>query len=81
MLRPRVIGRDGWQVNLPGGPLTLLQIPIGIVDLSCCAAAMYMLMPDQPNLGFATVAVVFVAATLLASPATHRAALACSTPP
>jgi len=60
-----VIGRDGWQVTLPGGPLTLLQIGIGIVDLSCCAAAMYVLMPDEPNLGFVTVAVIFVAATLL----------------
>jgi len=64
-LKPRVIGRDGWQVTLPGGPLTLLQIGIGIVDLSCCAAAMYMLLPDEPNLGFVTVAVIFVAATLL----------------
>src|SRR5271154_467198 len=64
-LKPRVIGRDGWQVTLPGGPLTLLQIGIGIVDLSCCAAAMYVLMPDEPNLGFVTVAVIFVAATLL----------------
>src|ERR1700722_12733695 len=39
-VKPRVIGRDGWQVTLPGGPLTLLQIAIGIVDLGCCAAAM-----------------------------------------
>lgn len=64
-VKPRVIGRDGWQVTLPGGPLTLVQIAIGIVDLACCAAAMYMLVPDQPNLGFVTVAVIFVAATLL----------------
>jgi len=64
-VKPRVIGRDGWQVTLPGGPLTLIQIGIGIVDLSCCAAAMYMLLPDEPNLGFVTVAVIFVAATLL----------------
>jgi glycosyltransferase 2 family protein len=64
-IKPRVIGRDGWQVTLPGGPLTLLQIAIGIVDLGCCAAAMYMLVPDEPNLGFVTVAVIFVAATLL----------------
>ena len=63
--KPRVIGRDGWQVTLPGGPLTLLQIGIGILDLGCCAAAMYMLVPDEPNLGFVTVAVIFVAATLL----------------
>ncbi|HEV2626264.1 MAG TPA: UPF0104 family protein [Xanthobacteraceae bacterium] len=64
-VKPRVIGREGWQVTLPGGPLTLLQIAIGIVDLACCAAAMYMLVPDEPNLGFVTVAVIFVAATLL----------------
>ncbi len=64
-VKPRVIGREDWQLTLPGGPLTLVQITIGIVDLSCCAAAMYMLMPGQPNLGFATVAVIFVAATLL----------------
>jgi glycosyltransferase 2 family protein len=63
--KPRVIGRDGWQVTLPGGPLTLLQIAIGILDLACCALAMYMLVPDEPNLGFVTVAVIFVAATLL----------------
>jgi uncharacterized membrane protein YbhN (UPF0104 family) len=63
--RPRVIGRDDWQVVLPGGPLTLVQIVIGIIDLSCCAAAMYMLIPIQPDIGFATLAVIFVAATLL----------------
>ncbi|HUI13999.1 MAG TPA: UPF0104 family protein [Xanthobacteraceae bacterium] len=64
-VKPRVIGRDGWQVRLPGGPLTLVQIAIGIVDLGCCAAAMYMLVPDNPHVGFVTVAVIFVAATLL----------------
>jgi hypothetical protein len=63
--KPRVIGRDGWRVTLPGGPFTLLQIVIGIVDLACCALAMYTLVPDEPNLGFVTVAVIFVTATLL----------------
>lgn len=61
----RTVGRDGWQVALPGGPLTLLQIGIGIVDLSFCALAMYVLMPDEPHIGFVTLAVVFVSATLL----------------
>jgi hypothetical protein len=63
--RPRIIGRSGWKVRLPGGPLTLLQIVIGIVDLSFCALAMYMLVPDEPNIGFVTLAVIFVSATLL----------------
>jgi uncharacterized membrane protein YbhN (UPF0104 family) len=62
---PRQIGRSNWQVTLPNGPLTLLQIIIGIVDLGFCALAMYMLMPDEPHIGFATLAVIFVSATLL----------------
>jgi uncharacterized membrane protein YbhN (UPF0104 family) len=63
--RPRTVGRSGWQVTLPDGPLTLLQIGIGIIDLSFCALAMYMLVPDEPNIGFVTLAVIFVSATLL----------------
>jgi len=62
---PREIGRGGWKVNLPSGPSTLLQIGIGILDLGCCALAMYMLLPAEPNIGFVTLAVVFVSATLL----------------
>jgi glycosyltransferase 2 family protein len=64
-MRPRNVGRGPWTVVLPGGPLTLLQIGIGIVDLGFCALAMYTLVPDEPNLGFIVVAVIFVSATLL----------------
>lgn len=64
-LRPRVVGRGQWTVTLPGGPLTLLQIAIGIVDLGFCALAMYMLVPDSPHTDFVTIAVIFVSATLL----------------
>jgi uncharacterized membrane protein YbhN (UPF0104 family) len=63
--RPRVIGRSNWSVTLPGGPLTLVQIVIGILDLGFCALAMYVLVPDEPQIGFITVAVIFVSATLL----------------
>ena len=62
---PRVIGRQNWQVRLPNGPLTLLQIAIGIVDLGCCALAMYMLVPNEPPIQFIDVAVIFITATLL----------------
>jgi len=64
-IKPRVIGRSDWVVTLPGGPLTLLQIAIGIIDLSCCAAAMYVLLPDDPHIAFIKLAVIFVSATLL----------------
>jgi uncharacterized membrane protein YbhN (UPF0104 family) len=63
--RPRVIGRGQWQITLPGGRLTLLQIGIGIVDLAFCALAMYVLVPDEPHIGFVKMAVIFVSATLL----------------
>jgi uncharacterized membrane protein YbhN (UPF0104 family) len=62
---PRSVGHSTWQVALPGGPLTLLQILIGIVDLGFCALAMYVLVPSDPNIGFITLAVIFVSATLL----------------
>jgi uncharacterized membrane protein YbhN (UPF0104 family) len=64
-IRPRRVGTGSWTVVLPGGSLTLLQILIGIVDLGFCALAMYVLVPDQPNVGFVFVAVIFVSATLL----------------
>src|ERR1700735_2369379 len=64
-IQPRSVGRGPWTVGLPGGSLTLLQIVIGIVDLGFCALAMYVLVPDEPNLGFVVVAVIFVSATLL----------------
>ena len=62
---PRVIGRQNWEVRLPNGPLTLLQIAIGIVDLGFCAMAMYMLVPGEPHIQFIDVAVIFITATLL----------------
>jgi uncharacterized membrane protein YbhN (UPF0104 family) len=64
-IKPRVIGRAGWTVTLPGGPFTLLQVAIGIIDLTFCALAMYVLLPDNPPIDFIRLAVVFVSATLL----------------
>jgi uncharacterized membrane protein YbhN (UPF0104 family) len=62
---PRIIGRQNWKVQLPNGPLSLVQIVIGMVDLSCCALAMYMLVPNDPPIQFIDVAVIFITATLL----------------
>src|SRR5690606_20880130 len=36
-----------------------------IVDLGCCALAMYMLLPHEPHISFILLAGVFVSATLL----------------
>lgn len=62
---PRTFGRGGWSVTLPGGSLTLLQVAIGVVDLVCCAAAMYMVMPASPQIDFISLSVIFITATLL----------------
>jgi uncharacterized membrane protein YbhN (UPF0104 family) len=62
---PRIIGRDHWQVTLPSAPLTLVQIGIGVLDLTSVALAMYMLLPTQPPIEFIPLLVTFVMATLL----------------
>ncbi len=62
---PREIGQAQWKVRLPSGPSTLVQIVIGLCDLGCCTMAMYMLLPNEPNIGFITLLVVFVSATML----------------
>jgi uncharacterized membrane protein YbhN (UPF0104 family) len=63
--RPRVIGRDAWQITLPNAQLTLVQIGIGILDLGSAALAVYTLLPADPSIGFITLLVTFVIATLL----------------
>src|SRR5215470_10154121 len=61
----RQLGQHGWKVVLPSARLTLVQVLIGVVDLSFCATAMYLLMPSHPAIDFLSLAVVFILATLL----------------
>jgi len=63
--RPRAVGRSGWRIVLPSLRFTLLQIGIGALDLSLVTLAMYALLPPSPAVGFITVLVVFLTATLL----------------
>jgi glycosyltransferase 2 family protein len=62
--KPRAFGTDRWQVTLPGGPLTLLQLLLGLADLFFCALAISFLIPSQPPIDFAALSVVFVFATM-----------------
>lgn len=64
-VRPRRIGLKEFTITLPGPGLTLLQIVIGVADLALCSLAMFFLMPDQPQIEFLTLVVIFVLATLL----------------
>jgi uncharacterized membrane protein YbhN (UPF0104 family) len=60
---PRILGRNSWQVTLPGPRLTLLQIGLGMLDLGLTGLAMYMLLPAGADLVGALVA--FAIAMLL----------------
>jgi glycosyltransferase 2 family protein len=62
---PRSVGRNQWLVKLPSGPLVLLQILIGLLDLTAAALAMYVLVPADLNVGVFRLIAVFIAATLL----------------
>jgi glycosyltransferase 2 family protein len=64
-IAPRRLGTRRWQVQLPSGPMVLLQIAIGIFDLGAAALAMYVLIPAGMNIGFFRLTTVFIAATLL----------------
>jgi uncharacterized membrane protein YbhN (UPF0104 family) len=65
MPRSRVFGRSDWRIVLPGLRLTVVQIGIGVLDLTLGATAMFMLLPDHPAIDFITLLVIFVTATLL----------------
>jgi glycosyltransferase 2 family protein len=63
--RQRTIGFSTWNVRLPGGRSTMIQIAIGIADLGCSSFAMYNLMPASVQGEPLTVMTAFVSATLL----------------
>ncbi len=63
--KTRVLGRNGSSVTLPSGSMTLLQIGIGLADLSCCSLVMYLLMPSLPTVDFVPLAVIVIFGTLL----------------
>jgi glycosyltransferase 2 family protein len=62
---PRSIGTRRWPVKLPSGPMVLLQIVIGIVDLGAAAFAMYVLIPAGTDIEISRVVAVFIVATML----------------
>lgn len=63
--RPRIVGRANWRIVLPDVRRTLLQIGIGTLDRCLASLSIFMLLPASPAVGFATVMVIFVLATLL----------------
>src|SRR5262249_3539749 len=50
--RPRSIGWSSWRITLPNPRSTLVQIGIGVLDLSAGAIAMYFLLSAYPPVRF-----------------------------
>ena len=61
----RIVGASNWRVVLPNARLTLLQTSIGATDLCLVTLAMYTLLPDSPAVGFTTILIIFLTATLI----------------
>jgi uncharacterized membrane protein YbhN (UPF0104 family) len=59
------IGLWRWPVRLPSGPMVLLQIAIGVLDLGAAAIAMYVLLPAGMDVGISRMMAVFIVATIL----------------
>ena len=64
-LHPRQVGKSEWLVKLPSGPLVLVQIVVGLLDLTAAAIALYVLLPAGVDVSFFRTLAVFIAATLL----------------
>jgi uncharacterized membrane protein YbhN (UPF0104 family) len=64
-LFPKAVGKNRWLVRLPSGPLVLLQIVVGLLDLTAAAVSMYVLLPVGLDIGLFRLMAVFIAATLL----------------
>ena len=63
-LSDRTIAIGPWSVRLPSGPMVLVQIAIGLVDLGAAALAMYVLIPVGLDADVLRVIAVFIAATI-----------------
>ena len=63
--RPRILGPSKAQIVLPDVRMTVVQIAIGVLDLSSAATAMYTLLPAHPAIDFLPFVVIFATALLL----------------
>ncbi|MEZ5904025.1 MAG: hypothetical protein R3C69_02605 [Geminicoccaceae bacterium] len=67
---PRTLALFGWRLALPGGGGMLARIGLGVVDVGCAAAALYVLLPADMQPGYAVFLLVFLTA-IVAGAASH----------
>lgn len=61
----RRISVQGWQLRLPGVRITLKQMVLGAADVCAGAAVLYVLLPAEAQVPFATMLAAYVFACLL----------------
>ena len=61
----RRVSLQGLRLELPGLTLTLAQLMLGVIDLCCAAAALYVILPGNHGLDFISFAAAYVFACLL----------------
>lgn len=61
----RRISVQGWQLRLPGVRITLRQMVLGAADVCAGAAVLYVLLPTEAQVPFATMLAAYVFACLL----------------
>ncbi|MCB1991818.1 MAG: UPF0104 family protein, partial [Geminicoccaceae bacterium] len=67
---PRTLALFGWRLVLPGAAGMLARIGLGVVDVGCAAAALYVLLPADVQPGYAVFLLVFLTA-IVAGAASH----------
>ena len=56
---------SGYEISLPGPFSTVAQVAAGVGDMLCASAALYLLLPGDPGIGYPLFAGLFAAALTL----------------
>ena len=64
-LRRRSVTIQGWRLELPGFRLSLAQMALGAGEVCAAAAVLYVLLPGQHSIPFATFLAVYVLGAML----------------
>lgn len=64
-LKRRHVRVRGHELDLPGLPLTLAQLALGVADLCAAAGALYVLMPPGVEMGFLPFVAIYIFACIL----------------
>ena len=64
-IKPRTVTISDWTMPLPGAGAALGSVLVGLLDTTAAACALWLILPDGPDPGFASFLVVFAIATVL----------------